>query len=71
MLVHPLLEMMTALAAPWHTFVLVVAEVRAEDVLGFFGELEPGLNWGGAYGMLVGVFWVLGGVVCCGSPQVC
>ena len=32
-LVRPLLATLTSLATPWHTAVVVVAELRAEDVL--------------------------------------
>jgi hypothetical protein len=44
-LVRPLLETMTALAAPRHTVALVVAELRAEDVLREFLEVWIALGW--------------------------
>jgi protein N-lysine methyltransferase METTL21D len=44
-LVHPLLATMTALAVPRHTVALVVAELRAEDVLREFLEEWIGLGW--------------------------
>jgi hypothetical protein len=44
-LVRPLLATMTALAAPQHTVALVVAELRAEDVLRDFLEGWIELGW--------------------------
>jgi hypothetical protein len=44
-LVRPLLETMTTLAAPRHTVALVVAELRAEDVLRDFLEGWIMLGW--------------------------
>ena len=44
-LVRPLLETMTALAAPRHTVALVVVELRAEDVLRGFLEGWIALGW--------------------------
>lgn len=44
-LVRPLLATMTALAAPQHTVALVVAELRAVDVLREFLEGWIGLGW--------------------------
>lgn len=44
-LVRPLLATMTALAAPRHTLALVVAELRAEDVLREFLESWIELGW--------------------------
>jgi len=44
-LVRPLLATMTALAAPRHTLALVVAELRAEDVLREFLEGWIVLGW--------------------------
>jgi protein N-lysine methyltransferase METTL21D len=44
-LVRPLLATMTALAVPRHTVALVVAELRAEDVLREFLEGWIGLGW--------------------------
>ena len=54
-LVRPLLATMTALAAPRHTIALVVAELRAEDVLRDFleGWIELGWRvWSVAEGLL-------------------
>jgi hypothetical protein len=44
-LVRPLLSTMTALAAPRHTTAIVVAELRAEDVLREFLEGWIALGW--------------------------
>jgi protein N-lysine methyltransferase METTL21D len=44
-LVRPLLATMSALARPWHTVALVVAELRAEDVLCEFLERWIVLGW--------------------------
>jgi protein N-lysine methyltransferase METTL21D len=54
-LVRPLLETMTTLAAPRHTVALVVAELRAEDVLREFLEgwiMHGWTVWSVAEGLL-------------------